>query len=61
MTVAEAKAHIAAGEFSPGSMLPKVEAAVAFARSGKGHRAVIGSLEHAYEAVEGQSGTTVTL
>ncbi|MGM9609263.1 MAG: carbamate kinase [Eubacteriales bacterium] len=61
MTVAEAKAHIAAGEFTPGSMLPKVEAAVAFARSGKGHRAVIGSLEHAYEAVEGKSGTGVTL
>lgn len=61
MTVAEAKAHIAAGEFAAGSMLPKVEAAVAFARGGNGRRAVIGSLDHALDAVRGKSGTTVTL
>ena len=61
MTVAEATAHIAAGEFAPGSMLPKVEAAVAFARGGAGRRAVIASLDHALDAVRGKSGTTVTL
>lgn len=33
LTPEEAEAYIAAGEFAPGSMLPKVEAAVRFARS----------------------------
>lgn len=61
MTVAEATAHIAAGEFAAGSMLPKVEAAVMFARSGAGRRAVIASLDHALDAVRGKSGTAVTL
>ena len=61
MTVEEAQAHIAAGEFAAGSMLPKVEAAIAFARGGNGRRAVIGSLDHALDAVRGRSGTTVTL
>ena len=61
MTVAEATAHIAAGEFAAGSMLPKVEAAVAFARGGGGRRAVIASLDHALDAVRGKSGTSVTL
>ena len=42
-------------------MLPKVEAAVAFARGGAGRRAVIASLDHALDAVCGKSGTTVTL
>lgn len=61
MTVAEATAHIAAGEFAAGSMLPKVEAAVAFARSGAGKRAVIASLEKAGDAIHGKSGTEITL
>lgn len=61
MTVEEAQAHIAAGEFAAGSMLPKVEAAIAFARGGNGRRAVIGSLDHALDAIRGRSGTTVTL
>ena len=61
LTVAEATAHIAAGEFAAGSMLPKVEAAVAFARSGAGKRAIIASLEKAGDAVMGKSGTEITL
>ena len=61
MTVAEATAHIAAGEFAAGSMLPKVEAAVAFARSGAGKRAIIASLEKAGDAIHGKSGTEITL
>ncbi|MBQ1251940.1 MAG: hypothetical protein IIY02_03385, partial [Firmicutes bacterium] len=61
MTVAEAEKHINDGQFAPGSMLPKVEAAVNFARSGKGRTAIIASLEKAADAVEGKSGTRIAL
>ncbi len=61
MSVKEAQAYIAAGEFAPGSMLPKVEAAIEFARTGNHRRAIIASLDHARDAVEGRSGTMVTL
>ena len=42
-------------------MLPKVQAAVNFAQSGKGHIAVIASLAKAAEAIEGKSGTRITM
>ena len=42
-------------------MLPKIEAAVEFAESGKGRTAIIASLERAAEAVEGKTGTRITL
>lgn len=61
MTVAEAQAYMQEGQFAPGSMLPKVEAAVAFARSRGGRRAVIASLDKAALAVKGESGTTIAL
>ena len=60
MTAAEAREYIKAGHFAPGSMLPKVEAAIAFAESGPNRRAVIASLERAPEALSGQSGTIIT-
>lgn len=46
-------------DFPAGSMGPKVEAAVQFARSGK--VAVIGALENLTEILAGESGTRVTL
>ena len=46
MTVREAERYVAAGEFAPGSMLPKVVAGMTFAASKKGRRAVIASLTH---------------
>ncbi len=61
ISVREAQAYIDAGEFAPGSMLPKVEAAVAFAKTGRHRRAIIASLDHAREAIEGRSGTTISL
>ena len=61
MTVAEAQAYMQEGQFAPGSMLPKVEAAVAFASSRGGRRAVIASLDKAALAVKGESGTTIAL
>lgn len=60
MTAAEAERWIAEGQFAPGSMLPKVKAAVRFARSKPGRRAVICSLDKASLALSGESGTLVT-
>ncbi len=59
MTVEEAEAYMAAGEFAPGSMLPKVQAAVEFVRSKPGRQAVITSLDRAREALEGKAGTRI--
>ncbi len=61
MSVSEAQAYIRAGEFAPGSMLPKVEAAIEFARSGNGRRAIIASLDRAADAIAGRSGTAISL
>lgn len=60
MTADEAERYDAEGQFAPGSMLPKVRAAVKFARSAPGRRAVICSLEKATLALSGKSGTLVT-
>ena len=59
MTVAEAEQYCKEGHFAPGSMLPKVQAAISFAKSG--HKTIIGSLENAKDAIVGKSGTAVTL
>lgn len=59
MTTGEARRYIAEGHFAPGSMLPKVEAAIAFAESAKGRHAIIASLEKAPEALSGASGTII--
>lgn len=59
VTVAEMEKHIENGEFAKGSMLPKVEAAVSFVRSGKNRRALITSLEKAREGILGTTGTMI--
>ncbi|PKQ15538.1 MAG: carbamate kinase [Actinobacteria bacterium HGW-Actinobacteria-7] len=46
-------------EFAAGSMGPKVEAAIQFARSAPGRRAAIGRLEDISRIVEGEVGTNV--
>ena len=56
---AEAEKYIADGEFAPGSMLPKVLAALEFARSGEGRRALITLLEKAKEGIAGKTGTLI--
>jgi len=60
LTVAEALNYVGEGHFAKGSMLPKVEAAISFAKSGGGKKAIIGSLEQAAAAIAGQSGTIIT-
>ena len=59
LTVAEAKEYMAQGQFAPGSMLPKVEAAVKFVESKPGRVTIITSLDKALEALAGKAGTTV--
>lgn len=59
ITVEQAKQLSSEGHFAPGSMLPKVEAAISFASSKKGRRAVIASLENAPLAMQGESGTEI--
>lgn len=58
MTVDEASKHLADGEFPPGSMGPKVTAAIRFVRTG-GARAVITSPSRMREALAGRVGTRV--
>ena len=59
MSIEEAYRYIEEGQFAPGSMLPKVIAAVNFAKSRKGRQAIIASLEKAKEALVGESGTII--
>lgn len=59
MTIAQAKQYAAEGHFAPGSMLPKVEAAIAFVSSKPGKTAIIASLEQAKAAIAGSTGTKV--
>ena len=59
ITVQEAQKYIEEGHFAPGSMLPKIEAAMKFAKSKKGRQAVIASLAKAEEALKGESGTII--
>jgi carbamate kinase len=58
MTLAEAKRHVAEGQFGAGSMLPKVKAVVAFLEGG-GKRAIITDPEHLRAALRGEAGTCV--
>ncbi len=54
-----AQKYIQEGHFAPGSMLPKVEAALQFAMSGNNRKALITSLEKAKEGIEGKTGTLI--
>lgn len=59
LTPAKAQEYIEAGEFAPGSMLPKVQAAVMFAESKEGRTALITLLEKAKDGVAGKTGTAI--
>ena len=61
MTVAEAQNYIEQKHFAPGSMLPKVQAGIRFALSAPGRKAIITSLFKAVDALEGKTGTVITL
>lgn len=61
LSVDEALMYIEEGHFAPGSMLPKVQAAIQFAKSKIGRRALITSLERAVDGIEGKTGTVITI
>ena len=60
LTAEEARAYAGQGQFAPGSMLPKVQAAAKFAASRPGRRALITLLEKALEGLQGKTGTIFT-
>ncbi|WP_448916174.1 carbamate kinase [Eubacterium ramulus] len=59
ISVKEAKQYMKEGHFAPGSMLPKVQAAVEFAESGEGRTALITLLQKAKDGVNGATGTRI--
>lgn len=59
LTVSRANELIGEGHFAPGSMLPKVQAAVDFASSKPGRQALITLLQKAKDGIEGKTGTMI--
>ena len=59
LTPEQAQVYIEEGQFAPGSMLPKIQAAVKFANSKAGRRAIITSLDKAVDALTGKAGTVI--
>ncbi|MFN2388864.1 MAG: carbamate kinase [Actinomycetota bacterium] len=58
LTVAEARAHQATGEFAPGSMAPKVEALCRFVER-TGNVGLIAAIAQAEHALSGSTGTRI--
>lgn len=60
LTLAQAARYTEEGQFAPGSMLPKIQAAMKFVRANPGKRAIITSLDKAVDALDGKTGTVIT-
>ena len=58
LTVTEARYHLGRGEFPPGSMGPKIEAAIAFVES-SGGECIITSTEQVVPALQGEAGSHI--
>ena len=59
MTAQEARRYMSEGHFAPGSMRPKVEAAIQFVESGPGRKTIVAELSQAVEALQGRAGTWI--
>jgi len=59
LTQADAERYIAENQFAKGSMLPKVQASLAFVRSQPRGAALITLLSKAKEGIEGKTGTRI--
>ena len=57
LNLSDAVKYIEEGQFAPGSMLPKVQAAMKFVRANPNRRAIITSLDKAMDALNGETGT----
>lgn len=60
LSLADAAKYCEEGQFAPGSMLPKVQAAMKFVRANPDKKAIITSLDKAIDALEGKTGTVIT-
>lgn len=60
LTPDQARIYMDEGQFAPGSMLPKVQAAVQFAESKPGRSALITLLEKARDGISGKTGTAIS-
>lgn len=58
LTIGDAKKYLAEGQFPPGSMGPKIEAAIQFLESG-GKEVIITSIEKVGAAIDGNDGTRI--
>lgn len=58
MTVADARQYMDEGHFKPGSMLPKIQAAIEFLESG-GKEVLITDPDHLEDALDGKTGTRI--
>ena len=59
LSLAQAQQYINEGHFAKGSMLPKVEAALNFAASKPGRKALITMLHKAKDGIDGKTGTVI--
>ena len=60
LTVAEAKTLMAEGQFEEGTMLPKIEAAIAYLEKVPTGKVLITSMDHVKDAIKGKAGTVIT-
>lgn len=60
MSLAEADRYTAEGQFAPGSMLPKIQAATSYVKE-SGKMGIITDPAHLYDAVYGDEGTKIGL
>ncbi|HBF38684.1 MAG TPA: carbamate kinase, partial [Firmicutes bacterium] len=59
LTVSECERYIAEGHFAPGSMLPKIQAGMMFAKT-PGKQTIITSLDKAVASLKGETGTVIS-
>lgn len=59
VTVEDVQKHAWDGQFAPGSMLPKIEAALQFTTRARHHKTIITSPENALESLTGSAGTHI--
>lgn len=59
LSIEEAERLMKEGHFAPGSMLPKIQAAISFVKGKQGRKSIITSLEKAKDAILGKTGTVI--
>lgn len=60
ISVAQTRSYMEEGQFEPGTMLPKLEAAVSYLEKVPTGKVIITSMDAVKDAVKGKAGTTIT-